>query len=260
MGAGTAPAGEGEPSGVRRTAPLGWSGWCTCPLPTTCRSSIVASIEAVGAREILDSRGNPTIEVEVALDDGTIGRAAVPSGASTGAFEAVELRDGGKRYGGKGVGKAVDAVLDAIGPELVGLRGVRAAARRRPAARDRRHAQQGPARRQRHPRRLARRGPGRRRLGRPAAVPLRRRPQRPPAPGADDEHPQRRRARGHRRRRAGVHDRADRRGHVPRGARAGHQRLPRPQGRAEGEGPPDRVSATRAASPPTCPATARRST
>ncbi len=81
----------------------------------------MASIEAVGAREILDSRGNPTVEVEVALDDGTIGRAAVPSGASTGAFEAVELRDGGKRYGGKGVGKAVDAVLDAIGPELVGF-------------------------------------------------------------------------------------------------------------------------------------------
>ena len=81
----------------------------------------MASIEAVGAREILDSRGNPTVEVEVALDDGTIGRAAVPSGASTGAFEAVELRDGGSRYGGKGVRKAVDAVLDAIAPELVGF-------------------------------------------------------------------------------------------------------------------------------------------
>jgi enolase len=81
----------------------------------------VASIEAVGAREILDSRGNPTVEVEVALDDGTIARAAVPSGASTGAFEAVELRDGGDRYGGKGVTKAVNAVLDDIGPELVGF-------------------------------------------------------------------------------------------------------------------------------------------
>jgi enolase len=81
----------------------------------------VASIEAVGAREILDSRGNPTVEVEVALDDGTIGRAAVPSGASTGAFEAVELRDGGDRYGGKGVTKAVAAVLDVIAPELVGF-------------------------------------------------------------------------------------------------------------------------------------------
>jgi enolase len=80
----------------------------------------VPSIDAVGAREILDSRGNPTVEVEVALDDGTIARAAVPSGASTGAFEAVELRDGGKRYGGKGVTKAVDNVLDVIGPELVG--------------------------------------------------------------------------------------------------------------------------------------------
>jgi enolase len=80
----------------------------------------VASIEAVGAREILDSRGNPTVEVEIALDDGTLSRAAVPSGASTGAFEAVELRDGGPRYGGKGVQQAVAAVLDTIGPELVG--------------------------------------------------------------------------------------------------------------------------------------------
>ncbi len=80
----------------------------------------MATIEAVGAREILDSRGNPTVEVEVALDDGTLGRAAVPSGASTGQFEAVELRDGEGRYGGKGVQKAVAAVLDDIGPELVG--------------------------------------------------------------------------------------------------------------------------------------------
>ena len=82
------------------------------------------TIEAVGAREILDSRGNPTVEVEVALDDGTIARAAVPSGATTGAFEAVELRDGdAARYGGKGVTQAVDGVLDAIGRELLGLRG-----------------------------------------------------------------------------------------------------------------------------------------
>ncbi|MGZ4634109.1 phosphopyruvate hydratase [Oryzihumus sp.] len=82
----------------------------------------MASIEAVGAREILDSRGNPTVEVEVALDDGTIARAAVPSGASTGAFEAVERRDGDKnRYGGKGVEQAVDAVLDEIGPRLLGF-------------------------------------------------------------------------------------------------------------------------------------------
>ena len=80
----------------------------------------MASIEAVYARQILDSRGNPTIEVEVMLDDATIGRAGVPSGASTGAFEAVELRDGGAEYGGKGVMKAVSAVIDEIQPELLG--------------------------------------------------------------------------------------------------------------------------------------------
>ena len=81
----------------------------------------MASIEFIGAREILDSRGNPTVEVEVILDDGSEGRAAVPSGASTGAFEAVELRDGDARYGGKGVGKAVLGVIDQLGPELVGF-------------------------------------------------------------------------------------------------------------------------------------------
>ncbi|MFD3688215.1 phosphopyruvate hydratase [Nocardiopsis sp. NPDC058631] len=80
----------------------------------------MASIEAVQAREILDSRGNPTVEVEVLLDDGTIARAGVPSGASTGQFEAVELRDGGDRYGGKGVSKAVTAVNDEIADELLG--------------------------------------------------------------------------------------------------------------------------------------------
>jgi enolase len=81
----------------------------------------VASIDVVSAREILDSRGNPTIEVTVELDDGCIGRAAVPSGASTGAFEAAELRDGDKaRYGGKGVLKAVENVEEQIEPELLG--------------------------------------------------------------------------------------------------------------------------------------------
>ena len=82
----------------------------------------MAAIELIGAREILDSRGNPTIEVEVALEDGSLARAAVPSGASTGEHEAVELRDGDKdRYLGKGVEKAVEAVLDEIGPELIGI-------------------------------------------------------------------------------------------------------------------------------------------
>ncbi len=78
-------------------------------------------IEQVGAREILDSRGNPTVEVEVALIDGTFARAAVPSGASTGEHEAVESRDGGDRYGGKGVKTAVRAVLDEIAPAVIGL-------------------------------------------------------------------------------------------------------------------------------------------
>ena len=81
----------------------------------------MAAIAAVGAREILDSRGNPTVEVEVLLEDGAFGRAAVPSGASTGAFEAVELRDGGKRYLGKGVQKAVTAVADTISGAVIGL-------------------------------------------------------------------------------------------------------------------------------------------
>jgi enolase len=80
----------------------------------------VASIEAVHARQILDSRGNPTLEVEVVLDDGSAGRAGVPSGASTGAFEAVELRDGEAEYGGKAVTRAAEGVVDEIQPELLG--------------------------------------------------------------------------------------------------------------------------------------------
>jgi len=79
------------------------------------------TIENVDAREILDSRGNPTVEVEVTLMDGTRGRAAVPSGASTGAHEAIELRDGdAERYGGKGVLKAVQNVYELIADELIG--------------------------------------------------------------------------------------------------------------------------------------------
>jgi enolase len=82
----------------------------------------LATIEGIVAREILDSRGNPTVEVEVGLDDGTTARAAVPSGASTGAFEALELRDGdAARYGGKGVENAVDNIEERIFPEVFGL-------------------------------------------------------------------------------------------------------------------------------------------
>ena len=82
----------------------------------------MAAIEALNAREILDSRGNPTVEVEVLLDDGVVARAAVPSGASTGAFEAYELRDGdSSRYFGKGVERAVAAVLDVLAPAVEGM-------------------------------------------------------------------------------------------------------------------------------------------
>src|SRR6478609_3284748 len=81
----------------------------------------MTAIIDIHGREILDSRGNPTVEVDVYLEDGTMGRAAVPSGASTGAHEAVELRDGDKgRYGGKGVLTAVDNVIDLIAPDLLG--------------------------------------------------------------------------------------------------------------------------------------------
>jgi enolase len=82
----------------------------------------VSAIAFVDAREILDSRGNPTIEVDVVLDDGTVASAAVPSGASTGAFEAFELRDNdSKRYGGKGVLKAVESVIDVLSEAIEGL-------------------------------------------------------------------------------------------------------------------------------------------
>jgi enolase len=80
----------------------------------------VATIESLSAREIIDSRGNPTVEVDILLDDETFARAAVPSGASTGAHEAVERRDGDARYGGKGVQQAVAAVNEEIAPEVIG--------------------------------------------------------------------------------------------------------------------------------------------
>src|SRR6516162_3205456 len=85
----------------------------------------MTAITSIQAREILDSRGNPTVEVDVILEDGSIGRAAVPSGASTGEHEAVELRDGDKsRYLGKGVKKAVENVDGSIAEAIVGLEGL----------------------------------------------------------------------------------------------------------------------------------------
>jgi enolase len=82
---------------------------------------LTTTIESIRAREILDSRGNPTIEADVFLAGGGFGRAAAPSGASTGALEAIELRDGGDRYGGKGVSRAVESVHETIAPALVGM-------------------------------------------------------------------------------------------------------------------------------------------
>ena len=93
----------------------------------------MSAIEQIVGREVLDSRGNPTVEVEVMLDSGAEGRAIVPSGASTGQFEAVELRDGGARYGGKGVLQAVGHVNDEIADALEGLDGARPAGGRRRA-------------------------------------------------------------------------------------------------------------------------------
>jgi enolase len=87
----------------------------------TLQEPHVASIDGIFARQILDSRGNPTVEVEVALNDGSIGNAAVPSGASTGIYEAVELRDGGPAYGGKAVTIAVQGIIDELQPELLGI-------------------------------------------------------------------------------------------------------------------------------------------
>ena len=147
---------------------------------TTTMSNSVATIAQVRGREILDSRGNPTVEVDVILADGTLGRAAVPSGASTGIHEAVELRDGDKkRYLGKGVTKAVANVNDGAGQGRRRPRPGRPGRARPRADRRRRHAEQGQARRQRHPRRHPGRGQGRRRRARAAAVPLPRRRQRP---------------------------------------------------------------------------------
>ena len=177
------------------------------------------TIAWVDAREILDSRGNPTIEVDVVTEDGSLGRAAVPSGASTGVHEAVELRDGDKaRYGGKGVLTAVANVADRIGPSILGFDAADQAGIDDILIAARRHAQQGRARRQRDPRRLARLRARGGRLARGAALPLARRRRRPDAPGPDVQHPQRRQARPGLHGLPGVHGHARGPHDVPRGA------------------------------------------
>ena len=153
-------------------------------------------ITRIAGREILDSRGNPTVEADVHLADGSMGRAAVPSGASTGEHEAVELRDGDKsRYLGKGTRKAVTQHHQGNRAVARG-HGSGAADRDRPAHdRARRHREQGPAGRQRAAGGFDGRGARRGGVARCPALPLSGRRQRVPAAGADDEHPERRRAR-----------------------------------------------------------------
>ena len=166
------------------------------------------------------------------LDSGATGRAAVPSGASTGAFEAVELRDGDRsRYGGKGVDQAVEHVRRDAGRALLGVdaldqRDIDAAMVELDGT-----PNKSSAGRERDPRRVAGRRPGRGRGQRAAALPLRRRGRRARAAGADDERHQRRRPRGQQRRPPGVHGRPGRRGHVRRGAADRRRDLPRAEGR-----------------------------
>ena len=128
------------------------------------------TITDVRGRQVLDSRGNPTVEVEVRLESGALGRAIVPSGASTGVHEAVELRDGGAEWGGKGVAQAVANVNGELAEPRSRPRRRRPGGPRPRDDRARRHAEQGPARRERDPRRLARCGEGGRRRGGRAAL------------------------------------------------------------------------------------------
>ena len=188
---------------------------------------MTAIVDIIG-REILDSRGNPTVEVDVVLEDGSTGRAAVPSGASTGAHEAVELRDGDKtRYLGKGVLKAVDAVNGEIFDALGGMDAEEQAKIDQTHDRARRHAEQEPASaptpswasRSRSPRppAISKREPLYRYVGGTAAR---------TAAGADDEHHQRRRACRQPDRLPGIHDRAGRRADFRRSAALRRRNLP----------------------------------
>ena len=171
-------------------------------------------IEQVVGREILDSRGNPTVEAEVTLADGTVARGCSPSGASTGEFEALELRDGDKsRYLGKGVTKAVENVNTVIADAIVGMDAsdiyaVDAAMLAADGTEDKSNLG-----RQRHPGCVHRSLPRCRRFPGPAPVPLPGRRQRQPPARPHDEHSERRRTRYQHRRYPGVHDHA--RGRYP---------------------------------------------
>ena len=172
----------------------------------------MTAIIDIVAREILDSRGNPTVEVDVTLEDGSMGRAAVPSGASTGAHEAVELRDGDKsRYGGKGVTKAVESVNRDIFDAISGLEAEDQVKIDETMIALDGTPNKSQARRQRDPRRFARRRQGGGRGLGPAALPLCRRNDGARAADADDERHQWRRARRQSDRLPGIHDHAARR-------------------------------------------------
>ncbi len=190
------------------------------------------TITEVRGREVLDSRGNPTVEVDVTLDNGARGRAAVPSGASTGEREALELRDGDKsRYLGQGrdEGGRSRQRRDRAGRDRPAIR--LAAGARRGDDRARRHADQEPAGRQRPARGVDGGAEGGGRLRQTAALRAhrhhRRQPDRVHAAGADDEHPERRRARGLERGLPGVHGHAGRLPDLPRRAARRRRDLPR---------------------------------
>ncbi len=190
----------------------------------------VSRIAEIHGREIIDSRGNPTVEAEVTLASGAQGRAAVPSGASTGTREAVELRDGDKqRFQGKGVLKAVKNVNTDAARGAARPRRPRPGGPRRLHDRARRHRYQEPAGRQCAAGHLARQRAGRRPRCGAAAVQVPRRQARPGAARADDEHHQRRRARQQQPRHPGIHDPAGRRALAARGAALRRRDLPHPE-------------------------------
>ena len=180
----------------------------------------MSQIDHVHARQILDSRGNPTVEVELSVRSGAWGRAAVPSGASTGEFEATELRDGGSDWSGKGVTRAVENVNGEIATAVRGQDASSQAALGSHADHARWNSEQVAAGRQRDPGRVAGRGARRRGRGAAAAVALPWRRGRPRAAGADDERDQRRRACRQQHRLPGVHDRPGR-GEAPSTTRCG---------------------------------------
>ena len=205
----------------------------------TVQTHPMTTISDIRAREVLDSRGNPTVEVNIGLSDGSWGRALVPSGASTGANEAVELRDGDpNRFHGRGVLKAVANVHNKIAPALFGKSVMDQRAIDDLSARARRHQQQERARSERRSRSLTRGGASRLREQR--KVPLRVLQQRraDDAPGADVQHHQRRPARRELHRLPGVHGAAARLRHVQarhagrsRGLPLAHDRASQPRAR-----------------------------